>query len=137
MLLLLFRNSSRTPRNSIRTIWECGRRHSEQGVTKAMAFARSVIPKLLRLGTYTQYYEAGAQPEEVRQLYQANVESHTAWFVASSDDVRDWSKGRDEGVGMVGSCADLTPCRHRTGLPTHLPMAVLRDLKMWVVRGGR
>lgn len=54
-----------------------------------MAFARSVIPKPVRLGTHTPYYETGARPEEVRQLYQANRESQTPWIAASSDEVRE------------------------------------------------
>ncbi|EIE22967.1 hypothetical protein COCSUDRAFT_63360 [Coccomyxa subellipsoidea C-169] len=52
-----------------------------------MAFARSVMPKPVRLGTFTQYWEPGAQPDKVRQLYQANVESQTPWIVPSSDEV--------------------------------------------------
>ena len=65
-----------------------------------MAFARSVMPKPVRLGTFTQYWEPGAQPDKVRQLYQANVESQTPWIVPSSDEVREGSEFRDEGLGV-------------------------------------
>ncbi|CAL8469108.1 g8649 [Coccomyxa elongata] len=40
----------------------------------------------MRLGALTQYWESGAQSDEARKVYQANVERQTPYIVASSDE---------------------------------------------------